>query len=154
MKPCSVRWYMLDQYKCALTNHIAHIHSHWIGEWVGRVAIPTYTDVLDWPQALLSRTFCHKIKHTASTYGLQLNKLKPHLKYTARLEGTTEDCKLQDSTTLLDTAARKSTGTFWNHKITIVLKLMKQAITSFHIFIKLKHLTFTEFVENVCALFI
>lgn len=53
MKLRSLGWDVLDQYKHALANHGAHIHSHWSGERVVRVAIPTYMDVLDWSQALL-----------------------------------------------------------------------------------------------------
>lgn len=52
MKLRSLGWDVLDQYKRALANHRAHIHSHWSGGRVGRVAIPTFMDVLDWPQVL------------------------------------------------------------------------------------------------------
>lgn len=53
MRLCSQGWDVLDQYKRALANHSSHIHSHWSGERVGRVAIPAYVDVPDWPQLLL-----------------------------------------------------------------------------------------------------
>lgn len=52
MKLHSLGWDVLDQYKHASANRVAHIHSHWSGERVGRAAIPTYADVLDWPQVL------------------------------------------------------------------------------------------------------
>lgn len=52
---------------------------------VGRAAIPSYMDVLDWPQVLLEAVrnacvlvhFCHPIKQAASACGLEFNKLKP-----------------------------------------------------------------------------
>lgn len=108
MKLRSLGWDVLDQYKCGSANHGAYIHSHWSGERVGREAIPTYTDVLDWPQvlieavrnALCAGTFCHPIKHTALAWGLQFNKLNLHLKYTCWLGGTSEVCKLQVKTSI------------------------------------------------------
>lgn len=70
MKLHSLGWDVLDQYKHALANHGAHIHSHWSGERVGRVAIPTYMDVLDWPQVLLEavRNVCILVH-----FAIQLN---------------------------------------------------------------------------------
>lgn len=61
MKLRSLGWDVLDQYKHALANHGAHIHSHQSGEQVGRV--PTYMDVLDWPQVLLEavRNACNLV---------------------------------------------------------------------------------------------
>lgn len=70
MKLGSLGWDVLDQYKLALANHRAHIPSHWSGERVGRVAIPSYMDVLDSPQVLLEAM---RNAFILARFALQLN---------------------------------------------------------------------------------
>lgn len=74
MKLRSLGWDVLDHYKHALANHGAHIHSHWSGEGVGRVAMPTYMDVLDWPQVLVEavRNACILPSNLTQSFGRQI----------------------------------------------------------------------------------
>ncbi len=80
MKPRSLGWDVLDQYRLASANHGAPIHSHWSGERVGSVAIPSYMDVLDWPQVLSEavRTACILLH-----FAIQLNTQRLPVDYSS-----------------------------------------------------------------------